>query len=138
MDLLARREYCRQELAARLGKAGFVPEVAESTVSDLSREGLLDDARFAESLLRARAGRGQGPVRIRQELRQRGVEEGVAEQALEASSQDWIELARSVRQKKFGARLPTDFADKARQMRFLEYRGFGHEQIRAAVGGDDD
>ena len=138
MDLLASREYCRRELVTRLGKAGFPPDIAESSVAELAGEGLVDDERFAESLLRSRAGRGQGPARIRRELRERGVEAELADRILGESAEDWIELARSVRQKKFGSRQPDTFAKKAKQVRFLEYRGFTHEQVRAAVGGGDD
>jgi len=138
MDFLARREYCRTELVARLGKAGIPPEIADSTVVELTGEGLVDDERFAESLLRARAGRGQGPARIRRELRERGVDAALADRVLDATGEDWVERARAVRQKKFGSRLPDTFADKAKQMRFLEYRGFTHEQVRAAVGAADD
>ena len=51
---------------------------------------------------------------------------------------DWDALARETRVKRFGRSLPDDFKEKARQMRFLEYRGFGHDQIRRALESDDD
>jgi len=78
-------------------------------------------------------------VRICQELKERGLRPSAIEDALAEVGQDWFELARHVRTRKFGDALPGDFTEKARQMRFLQYRGFEAEQIQAAVRahGDD-
>jgi regulatory protein len=78
-------------------------------------------------------GQGKGPVRIRLELQQRGIDGQLVDEALDATAEDWAELAGRVRVRKFGARQPTDFPEKARQMRFLQYRGFDSEHIRRAV-----
>ncbi len=53
--------------------------------------------------------------------------------ALEETDVDWYELAREIRFKKFGASKPADFKAKARQMRFLQYRGFEPDHIQAAI-----
>ena len=136
MDLLARREYAAAELAKKLAGKGYDLAIASEVVAELAREGLQSDARFAENFVQSRIGQGKGPVRIRVELSDRGLEGGVLEAALDAADVDWADLARSVRTKKFGRARPRDFADKARQMRFLQYRGFESEQVRAAVGTD--
>lgn len=138
MDYLARREYARQELARKLGDAGFSPDAVEQAVSRLTDDGLQDDARFAEAFVRSRVNQGKGPVRIRADLAQRGVAASVIDAAMEEQDGDWRHLARQVREKKFGPGLPHTFSEKARQMRFLQYRGFEPGQIQAAVGGDDD
>src|SRR5690606_12946791 len=96
-------------------------------------ERLQDDARFAESLVSARIRQGKGPVRIRLELAERGIDPALAEQALAECGEDWLALARRVRERRFGAELPADFPGKARQMRFLQYRGFEPDQIAAAM-----
>jgi len=139
MDCLARREYGRDELARKLESKGFDPDVAAAAVARLADEGLQSDQRYADSFVRSRIGQGKGPVRIRVELRERGLAAGLVEAAIEAAAEDWVALACEVRSRKFGRSLPTDFPDKARQMRFLEYRGFESAQIRAAVAsrGDD-
>ena len=69
----------------------------------------------------------------------RGLSGGTVELALEEADEDWFALARAVRVRKFGDALPGDFAEKARQMRFLQYRGFESSQVQAAVSahGDD-
>jgi len=139
MDYLARREYGREELERKLKAAGFDATIAAAAVGQLSAEGLQSDTRFAESFVQSRINQGKGPVRIREELGERGLESADIQQAIEASGQDWIDLAREVRARKFGQDLPVDFPDKARQMRFLKYRGFESGQVQAAVRprGDD-
>ncbi len=138
MDYLARREYAFEELILKLTGGGFEPATARAAVERLAAEGLQDDRRFAAGLVQSRIGQGKGPVRIRQDLEQRGIGAGPAEEALAGSGEDWIELARRVRRRKFGAALPPDFPAKARQMRFLQYRGFTPEQVQAAVAPNED
>ncbi len=77
--------------------------------------------------------RGQGPIRIQQELAQRGVDDEVIEQQLSGLSVNWLELARAVREKKYGGELPGDFQSKAKQSRFLYSRGFSSEQINRVL-----
>ena len=138
MDFLARREYGRQELTAKLAAAGFDEQVAASAVAQLARDGLQDDRRYVENFIQSRVHQGKGPVRIRVELGQRGIEAVLIEEMLEDSGEDWRALARSVRQRKFGAAQPRDFREKARQMRFLQYRGFEQAEIQAAFTPDFD
>ena len=133
MDLLARREYGFAELVGRVKAAGFDGDVATSVVTVLSDENLQDDERFAESFARAKMGRGTGPLRIRQALLEKGLAEGLVDRAVMALDADWIAEARQVREKKFGGEPPDEYNAKAKQMRFLQYRGFDHEQIRAAM-----
>ena len=132
MDLLARREHAAEELVGKLVKSGFDDATARTAVARLAADGLQDDARYVESLVQTRIRQGKGPERIRAELRQRSVGSGVVDQALYSADVDWAGLAREVRVRKFGSAAPADFKEKARQMRFLQYRGFESEQVRAA------
>jgi regulatory protein len=136
MDLLSRREHSRRELARKLEARSFPADVISEVLDALEREGLLSAERFAESFVAARHARGQGPERIRRELVERGIES--PDVWLHDERFDWTRLAREVRRKRFGESLPADFPDKARQARFLEYRGFGQQQIRAALEFDED
>ena len=137
MDFLARREYGREELIGRLKAGGFDAVIAEDAVARLAEEGLQDDVRFAGNFASAKLGRGTGPLRIRQALIEKGLRESVADDALDELDADWDQQAREVRLKKFGEDIPSDFKEKARQMRFLQYRGFDHDQIRAAMREQD-
>jgi regulatory protein len=138
LDLLARREHSRLELERKLAARDYEPELIGETLDQLQRENLQSDERFAESFVQARAARGQGPVRIRMELAERGV--SGADACLREAGLDWAALARETRIKRFGKAVPGDFKEKARQMRFLQYRGFSHDQITAALefGNDSD
>jgi regulatory protein len=135
LALLARREHSRFELRRKLlaktdqDDANVIDEVLQS----LSDQGLQSDTRFAEAYVRMRSERGYGPLRIALELSERGLNEAVFDQFLTPEDDFWFALITRVRQKRFGKSLPSDFAERARQMRFLQYRGFTHEQIQATV-----
>jgi regulatory protein len=134
---LARRDYARGELGAKLRAQGFDEGTAAAVVTDLTREGVLDDERYAHNFVAYHAARGQGPVRIALLLRGLGVAEALIEAALGAGP-DWRALARKARTARFGARPPADWPETARQARFLQYRGFSSDHIRAATGADPD
>ena len=87
------------------------------------------DERFTESFVHHRVDKGQGPVKIKQELRQRGVEQDVISTFLYSGSIDWLALAEEVRVKKFGEAMPGDYQNKVKQSRYLYSRGFGSEVI---------
>jgi regulatory protein len=139
MDYLARREYGHRELIDKLATAGFEADVAASIVAVLREENLQSDQRFSESFIQSRISQGKGPVRIRQEMKERGIGADVVDYALDEAEEDWFALAVEIRVKKFGPDLPGEFKEKARQMRFLQYRGFEQEHIQAAIRthGDD-
>ncbi len=124
MSALARREYARVELRRRLLQKCADVEVVDTVLHELQERGLQCDHRFAASFLRYRAGKGYGPIRIRQELAQRGAGVEVVEQAFQGCGIDWRERAEEVRQRKFRGPLPETFQERARQFRFLSYRGF--------------
>jgi regulatory protein len=132
MDLLARREHSRAELRDKLARRDYDNADIDAALDRLTGEGLADDGRFVSSFVAARIRKGQGPIRIRAELQERGVATALVAAAL-AEPHDWLALARDVRQRRFGAALPADRAAQARQGRFLEYRGFTAEQVRAAL-----
>jgi regulatory protein len=138
LDLLARREHSRLELERKLRARGYELEIIEATLVELTATGALKEARFTESYVRSRVARGKGPVRIRAELAERGVAVEESVPALQGVEQDWHALAREVREKRFGPALPTEFKERARQARFLQYRGFDAAQIKSALEAEDD
>ena len=137
MNLLARREHSTQELRDKLLTRGFEDDEIVPALQTLSREGLLSDERFTESFIHSRMERGSGPVKIRAELRQRGVTDEVISNWLDERDRAWLERAEAVRCKKFGSALPVDYKEKARQARFLQYRGFSAEQTRQVLRDDE-
>lgn len=135
MGLLARRDYARFELAGRLQQKGHPAEVVEGVLAALTERGYLSDERFTEGFVRSRQARGYGPVRIRAELNERRVDAEAQAEVIE--QQHWVELAREARRKRFGDELPQDMRERMKQMRFLQYRGFSAEQIKAALRCDE-
>jgi len=131
--LLARREHSRAELVRKLAARGAPGDLVGEVLDSLVARRLQSDERYAEALVSSRAGRGQGPVRIRRELAERGVAAATTDAALEAADQDWRQLARETRLRRFGADIPGEWNERVRQSRFLEYRGFTNEQIRFAL-----
>lgn len=142
LRLLARREHTRRELADKLNKRGFGTAVCEQVVTEVLEQGWLDEQRYAEAFVRSRVERGQGPLRLRSEMQQRGVPEELIDQAVEIYRQerqlDWREFAAQVRRRRFGEQLPQQRREMQRQAQFLQRRGFTMEQINAAIGGFDN
>lgn len=136
LRLLARREHSRVELLRKLERAGFVRTDIDPLLDAFEAKNWLSDHRFAESYVadhRARA----GSVKLAYDLRQRGVSDSVIESILGDNRDSELDRAREVWRKKFGV-APADAADKAKQMRFLQSRGFSSEVIRRAVSDGND
>jgi regulatory protein len=133
LDALARRDYASGDLRRKLLEKGYDAVVVAPLLDALRAEKLLDDRRYAENFVAYHAARGLGPLRVRADLRRRGLEGTLVEECLDAFP-EWIVHLRQARQKKFGAMLPSTYADRQRQARFLGYRGFTSAQIRTALG----
>jgi regulatory protein len=135
LRLLARREHSARELERKLRARGCDATLIGEILLQLQQERLLSDDRFAYEYARSRSNNGYGPVRIRAELRERGVEARVGE-LLELDEDAWAARAADVRRKRFGTELPRDVRERARQYRFLGNRGFDAEHIRRALAGE--
>lgn len=136
MDLLARREHGRVELARKLRQRGAPPDLIEQALDRLCEQGLLSESRYLESFVRSRANAGYGPLRIREELAQRGLPRADIEQALRDSGFDWSEQLRELWQRKFAGSLPADARERAKQGHFLSYRGYPLELISRLLRGN--
>lgn len=138
LALLGRREHSRTELRRKLLEQGGTDEQAESLLDELVERRLQSDDRFAEVFVRSRAERGYGPVSILADLKARGLSAEQAATALADSGYDWEERAAEVRCRRFGEALPESPREKARQFRFLQYRGFSGRQLTGALRGVGD
>jgi regulatory protein len=137
MDLLARREHGRVELTRKLRQRGAPVELIDTALERLAQEGLLSEARYLESFVGYRARAGYGPLRIREELTQRGLSRADVEQALRDSGIDWREQLEQVWRRKFAGQLPGDARERAQQGRFLSYRGYPPDLIGRLLRGID-
>lgn len=121
----------------KLRQRGASAELIDPALDRLAEEGLLDESRYLESFIASRARSGHGPLRIREELAQRGLPRADIERALGACEVDWSAQLREVWRRKF-ARLPQDAREKAQQGRFLAYRGYSMESISRLLNSRSD
>jgi regulatory protein len=153
LQYLARREYSRAELRAKLqpyaqadddfeqsfdssGADSPRPVDLDALLDDLTARGWLSDARAATQMLHAKRNRF-GTQRITHDLRQKGIAEDLISAALPALKESELQAARDVWQRKFGT-LPQDDKEKARQMRFMQSRGFGFDVIFKVLRSEPD
>ncbi len=138
LGLLTRREHSRHELVRKLKQRGVEADDAAAAIERLAEAGWQDDARFAESLIRNRAGSGYGPAYIRAELGTHGLPADLVEAALKAYAGDWIDNARQLLQRRHPQALEGDRDACRKATDFLLRRGFGMAQVRAALAADHD
>jgi len=132
---LAMREHSRQELHKKLIQKEYSEDVdLNKLLDELEECGYQSDQRFTESFIRYRVSRGQGKVKISNDLKMRGVSASLINKSIQQADADWFALARQLREKKYGENIPDDYKERAKQMRFLSSRGFDAEMIRYAIG----
>jgi regulatory protein len=133
LNALARREFSRFELERKLSGKGYNGTSVAQLLDQLESEGLLSDSRFAESFVCSRRQRGFGPLRIKMELRERGVDDALIRTNLDDPAIEWLGLARQAFQKRFGREKIRDTREYARRVRFLQGRGFSKPTIMAVL-----
>jgi len=131
MRYLARREHSRAELHAKLQPFVQEGENLETVLDELEKKNWLSDARAATMLVDSKRGRF-GTQRIAHELRQKGIAENLIAEAIPQLKESELDAAREVWERKFGV-APQDAKEKAKQVRFLQSRGFSMESIFAVL-----
>jgi regulatory protein len=129
MDLLSRREHSYKELFDKLRLRNFEADDISSALDKLLSENLLNDERFTESYVHYRVQKGFGPLRIKNELSEKGIDGELVQSQMEIYDSIWSELMQKQRIKKFGAEIPEDYKEKMKQARFLQNRGFSPESV---------
>ncbi len=135
---LARREYSRYQLSEKLISRGYEAAAVESVLSELEQNSYLCEKRFTDMFVRTRIAQGKGPVRITAELRQHGVPNELIAAYIDLQSEFWVDTARRERKKRFGELQLDDLKERARQLRFLQYRGFTLAQANLSFDIDQD
>ncbi|MFK8046951.1 MAG: regulatory protein RecX [Halioglobus sp.] len=130
MNLLARREHTIRELRQKLKRRFSDVELIDNELIRLTDENLQSDARFAESFVFERSNRGYGLMRVQQEMREKGLSESEISLAVKNAEIDWPAIAQDVYKKKYGDSPASDLNDKAKRVRFMQYRGFDREDYQ--------
>lgn len=133
LSWLARRDYSRQEITKKLASKGYPVSDIKIVVANLIEAGLMNEQRLVENYIYWRRQKGFGPLRIDIELQARGLSSEMIAEQLQITDNIWLIEAHKVWQKHFKGKLPDDFKHKAKQIRFLQYRGFTREQIEKAL-----
>ena len=133
VKLLARREHSATEIHRKLQQRDFSPDEIAEALEELQQGDWQSDERFAEAYIRSRRLKGFGPVRIAMELGERGVNESIISRCLHTDDDIWMETMLNEYQRKYKGKAPDDYQEKAKRMRFLQYRGFSPEKIRGVV-----
>ncbi|TCM68404.1 regulatory protein [Acinetobacter calcoaceticus] len=129
--VLTRREYSKSELIDKLMLRAIRREEVEALVDELAASNYQSDDRVAEMTVRSQVRQGKGPYRIKQALKDKKLDESCAQQDL--SEIDWHEQAYQMKLKKYGAEVAVEAKIKAKQIRFLQYRGFEMDSIMRAI-----
>ena len=138
LGLLVRREHSRKELTRKLAARGVEAEAASAAIDKLASAGWQDDARFAGQLVRSRAAAGHGPLRIRAELATHGLAREAIAAAMDGYDGDWLDNARDLVRRRFGAIAADDRAARHKAADLLLRRGFSSDHVRAATRFDPD
>ncbi len=134
MNLLALREHSVKELKDKLERKCGHTALIDEAIAGLIAQNLQSDERFTQAFVAMRQRQGKGPVIVRMELREKGVANELIASFVDESDSLWFELARDVWLKKFRGISPADSRERAKQMRFLQSRGFSGRHIQAAFG----
>ena len=127
--MLSRREHSAFEIRDKLLKRDFEESEIEQAINELQQGGWLSDERFAEAYIRMRQIKGFGPIRIAMELNERGVKESIVDTYMCTDNDSWQQTLKQQYLKKYKNRPIEDYSDKAKRIRFLQYRGFALEAI---------
>jgi len=122
--LLSRREHSAFEIRDKLSKREFDDREIEQAITELITGDWLSDERFAEAYIRMRQIKGFGPIRISIELNERGVNEDIVALYLNQHDDIWLQSLKQQYKKKYKDKVIEDYNDKAKRIRFLQYRGF--------------
>ena len=129
--VLTRREYSKKDLIEKLALYAENRDEVNTLVDELSRENYQSDQRVAEMLVRSQIRKGKGPNRIKLALRAKSIDSELAKHDM--NEIDWYEEAYQLKVKKYGTEVSKDPKIKAKQIRFLQYRGFEMDAIMKAI-----
>lgn len=127
--LLGQREYSCQTLRNKLAQRCQDIALIDQVLAELAQQGLQSDARYAETFVRRRLARGQGPEKIRHDLTRDGIAGDLIRELLNIDEARWCALAEQARARHYGRQPPDNPREQARQARFLSARGFTEEHI---------
>ena len=135
--LLSMREHSAQEITDKLSAGAESLDIVYAVIDELNEKRYLSDERYAESYVRSRTIRGFGPLKIRAELKNKGIKNSMIDEYLNVDSPVWYDNARNQYRKKYGDEPVTDYNAWTKRARFLQSRGFTTEHIQVTLPSID-
>jgi regulatory protein len=133
LRLLAHRDHTQHTLSQKLKSKGYALSEIEPLIKELSLANLINDQRYAEQFIHFRREKGYGPLRITLDLQNKGLDAAMIAQHLQINDNAWLNAVRKVWHKRFKGQSPVTIKEQAKQLRFLQYRGFTQEQINSLL-----
>lgn len=130
LNHLARREHTRFMLREKLMRKGFSHQSVEAVLDILIQQGFLNEERFCEAFIQKRIRQGYGPMRISAECHEYGINNDIIFSQLPKDEEFWLAAIQKILKKKFQPNSPPK--EQLRQIRYLQYRGFKLDQIKAS------
>ncbi|MDH5485164.1 MAG: recombination regulator RecX [Gammaproteobacteria bacterium] len=138
VGLLARREHSVLELERKLKQRYFDDAEIDQVLQKLQQKNLQSDERFTEAYVNMRRNRGYGPLRITNELRDRGIDTALSETYLSKSESDWLPVMQQQYIKKYGQQLAADYKEQIKRAKYLQNRGFYLDWVFKLTSIDED
>ena len=138
VGLLARREHSALELKRKLRQRSFDEVEVEQALEKLQAKKLQSDERFTEAYVNMRTNRGYGPLRISNELKERGIDAGLIDQYLSNSQSDWQAVMQHQYKKKYGSQSAGNYSEQVKRAKYLQGRGFYLDWVLKLVAVDTD
>lgn len=129
--VLTRKEYSKADLIKKLALYAEHQDEVIQLVDELARENYQSDQRVAEMIVRSQMRKGKGPNRIKLALNAKKIDKALVLDDMKEV--DWYEEAYQLKVKKYGTEVTKDPRIKAKQIRFLQYRGFEMDAIMKAI-----
>ncbi|HLB43113.1 MAG TPA: regulatory protein RecX [Gammaproteobacteria bacterium] len=133
LGLLANRDHSQHEVVKKLTAKGYSSDEINSLILEFIQNRWIDDRRFTENYILKRRNKGYGPYRINIELRAFGISDELIAENLQIADNLWLTEIQKVWQKRFKGEQAEHYKNRAKQIRFLQYRGFTSEQINSVI-----
>jgi regulatory protein len=135
---LGRQEYYESKFRQKLKDKEADEEQIELIVTEFIDNSWLSEQRYCDAFVRSRIAKGQGKMRIKADAQQKRLDQDCLHQALESNEPDWFAVAQQTYNRRYGDKPMGDAKEKAKRMRFMQYRGFNMDQTLFAMAPTDD
>lgn len=133
LRILSMREHSVKQLSLKLMRKSDRTNLVNAVIEELGDKKFLSDERFTESFVHSRANKGFGPIKIKFELKDKGIQSNIIEEHINENADFWFEIAHHQYVKKYGLKKVSNYEEWAKRARFMQSRGFNSAQIDRVI-----